>query len=98
VVDDPAVIRSDNAPELVPKDLGKWLAKVDTVTLYIRLGSPWENSCSESFNGKLRDDYLNGEIFYSLREAQIAVEKWRREYNTNRPHPTIGYRVHGHWL
>jgi len=58
----------------------------------------WENGCGESFNVKLRDDYVNGEIFYSLKEAQIVVEKWRREYNKNRPHSTLGYRFHGHWL
>jgi len=71
---------------------------VGTVTLYIEPESPWENGCGECISGKLRDDYLNGEILYSLKEAQIVVEKWRREYNTNRPHSTLGYRFHGHWL
>jgi hypothetical protein len=70
----------------------KWLAKVGTGTLYIEPGSPWENGYSESFNGKLRDECLNGQIFYSLREAQIVIEKWRVLYNTKRPHSALGYR------
>jgi putative transposase len=60
--------------------------------LYIELGSPWENGYNESFNGKLRDELLNGEIFYTLKEAQILIERWRREYNTVRPHSALGYR------
>ncbi len=60
--------------------------------LYIEPGSPWENGYCESFNGKLRDECLNGEIFYSLREAQIVIEQWRIEYNTRRPHSALGYR------
>ena len=63
-----------------------------TGTLYIEPGSPWENGYCESFNGKLRDECLNGEIFYSLKEAQIVIEKWRVEYNTRRPHSALGYR------
>ncbi len=63
-----------------------------TGTLYIEPGSPWENGYCESFNGKLRDECLNGEIFYSLKEAQIVIEKWRVEYNTKRPHSALGYR------
>ena len=63
-----------------------------TRTLYIEPGSPWENGYCESFNGKLRDEFLNGEIFYSLKEAQILTEKWRVEYNTERPHSALGYR------
>ncbi len=61
-------------------------------TLYIEPGSPWENGYCESFNGKLRDECLNGEIFYSLKEAQVVIEKWRVEYNTKRPHSALGYR------
>lgn len=88
----PENIRSDNGPEFVAKELRKWLGKVGTGTLYIEPGSPWENGYCESFNGKLRDECLNGEIFYSLKEAQIVIEKWRVEYNTRRPHSSLGYR------
>ena len=88
----PENIRSDNGPELVAKELREWLAKVGTGTLYIETGSPWENGYCESFHGKLRDECLNGEIFYSLREAQVVIEKWRVVYNTLRPHSALGYR------
>jgi putative transposase len=88
----PENIRSDNGPEFVAKELREWLAKVGTGTLYIEPGSPWENGYCESFNGKLRDECLNGEIFYSLKEAQVVIEKWRVEYNTKRPHSALGYR------
>ena len=88
----PAHIRSDNGPEFVAKELRQWLGKLGTGTLYIEPGSPWENGYCESFNGKLRDECLNGEIFYSLKEAQIVIEKWRVEYNTKRPHSALGYR------
>jgi transposase InsO family protein len=85
-------IRSDNGPEFVAKELRQWLANLGTGTLYIEPGSPWENGYCESFNGKLRDECLNGEIFYTLKEAQIVIEKWRVEYNTRRPHSALGYR------
>jgi len=88
----PEHIRSDNGPEFVAKELRKWLGNIGTGTLYIEPGSPWENGYCESFNGKLRDECLNGEIFYSLKEAQIVIEKWRVEYNTRRPHSAIGRR------
>ena len=88
----PENIRSDNGPEFVAGELRKWLGHVGTGTLYIEPGSPWENGYCESFNGKLRDECLNGEIFYSLREAQVVIEKWRVEYNTKRPHSALGYR------
>ncbi|MGA9708416.1 MAG: IS3 family transposase [Candidatus Sulfotelmatobacter sp.] len=88
----PEHIRSDNGPEFIAKELRKWLGKVGTRTLYIEPGSPWENGYCESFNGKLRDEFLNGEIFYSLKEAQILTERWRVEYNTERPHSALGYR------
>jgi putative transposase len=88
----PEHIRSDNGPEFVAKDLRKWLGQVGTGTLYIEPGSPWENGYCESFNGKLRDECLNGEIFYSLKEAQVVIEHWRVEYNTRRPHSALGYR------
>ncbi len=61
-------------------------------TLYIMPGSPWENGYCESFNGKLRDELLNGEIFYTLKEAQVVLEMWRKEFNTRRPHSSLGYR------
>ena len=88
----PEHIRSDNGPEFVAEELRKWLAKLGTGTLYIEPGSPWENGYCESFNGKLRDECLNGEIFYSLKEAQVVIEKWRVVYNTMRPHSALGYR------
>ena len=88
----PEYLRSDNGPEFVARELRKWLAKLGTGTLYIEPGSPWENGYCESFNGKLRDECLNGEIFYSLKEAQIVIEQRRVEYNTRRPHSALGYR------
>jgi putative transposase len=88
----PKHIRSDNGPEFVAEELRRWLAKLGTGALYIEPGSPWENGYCESFNGKLRDDCLNGEIFYSLKEAQVVIEKWGVEYNTKRPHSAFGYR------
>ncbi|MAE56803.1 MAG: IS3 family transposase [Euryarchaeota archaeon] len=88
----PAHIRSDNGPEFTAKVVREWLPRVGVKTLYIEPGSPWENGYNESFNGKLRDELLNGEIFYSLKEVQILTERWRREYNTIRPHSSLGYR------
>jgi putative transposase len=88
----PAYIRSDNGPEMVAKVLRQWLTGLGTRNLYIEPGSPWENGYCESFNGKLRDELLNGEIFYSLKEAQTVIEKWRIHYNTRRPHSALGYR------
>src|SRR5271169_870978 len=88
----PEHLRSDNGPEFVAQRLRKWLSAVGAKTLYIEPGSPWENGYCESFNGKLRDECLNGEIFYSLREAQVVIEQWRVQYNTVRPHSSLGYR------
>jgi putative transposase len=88
----PQYLRSDNGPEFVAQELREWLRKLGTGTLYIERGSPWENGYCESFNGKLRDECLNGEIFYSLKEAQVVIERWRVEYNTRRPHSALGYR------
>ena len=88
----PAHIRSDNGPEFVAGALRDWIAAVGAKTAYIEPGSPWENGYCESFNGKLRDELLNGEIFYTLREAKIVIEAWRRHYNTLRPHSSLGYR------
>ena len=86
----PANLRSDNGPEFTAKVVREWLERVEVKTLYIEPGSPWENGYNESFNGKLRDELLNGEIFYSLAEAAVLVEQWRREYNTVRPHSACG--------
>lgn len=88
----PEHIRSDNGPEMVAKVLREWLTSLGTKSLYIEPGSPWENGYCESFNGKLRDELLNGEIFYSLKEAKVVIEKWRTHYNTKRPHSSLGYR------
>ena len=88
----PEHIRSDNGPEFTSKAVREWLPKVGVKTLFIEPGSPWENGYIESFNGKLRDELLNREIFYSLKEVQILTERWRREYNTLRPHSSLGYR------
>ncbi len=88
----PEHIRSDNGPEMVAKTLRRWLARLGTKTIYITPGSPWENGYCESFNGKLRDELLNGELFYTLREAQVLIEQWRVHYNTIRPHSSLGYR------
>ena len=88
----PEYIRSDNGPEMVAKSLRQWLSRVGAQTLYIEPGSPWENGYCESFNGKLRDELLNGEIFYTLREAQVLIEQWRQHYNRIRSHSALGYR------
>jgi transposase InsO family protein len=88
----PEYIRSDNGPEFVAKNLRKWLGRTGSKTLYIEPGSPWENGYCESFNSKLRDEFLNGEIFYSLKEARILCERWRVHYNTIRPHSSLEYR------
>ena len=88
----PENIRSDNGPEMTSKIVRNWLATVGAQTLYIEPGSPWENGYCESFNSKIRDELLNGEIFYSLKEAQILIEQWRNHYNTLRPHSALGYR------
>ena len=88
----PEHIRSDNGPEFTARVVRGWLARVEVKTLFIEPGSPWENGYNESFNGKLRGELLNREIFYSLGEVQILTERWRREYNTIRPHSSLGYR------
>ncbi|MBL8707405.1 MAG: IS3 family transposase [Rhodospirillales bacterium] len=89
----PGHIRSDNGPEFVAKAVRHWIAAVGAQTAYIEPGSPWENGYIESFNARLRDELLNGEIFYSLREAQIVIESWRRHFNAVRPHASLGYRA-----
>lgn len=88
----PEFIRSDNGPEFVAQRVRDWIAAVGAKTAFIEPGSPWENGYCESFNARFRDELLNGEIFYSLREAQIIIEQWRRHYNTVRPHSALGYR------
>src|SRR6266567_5887127 len=88
----PGHIRSDNGPEFVAEAVQAWITAVGAKTAYIERGSPWENGYVESFNARLRDELLNGEIFYTLREAQIVIESWRRHYNTIRPHASIGYK------
>ena len=88
----PAHIRSDNGPEFIAAALREWIAAVGAKTAYIEPGSPWENGYVESFNGKLRDELLNGEIFYTLAVAKIVIEQWRRHYNTARPHSSLGYK------
>ena len=88
----PAHIRSDNGPEFIATAIREWIAAVGAKTAFIEPGSPWENSYCESFNARLRDELLNGEIFYSLAEAKVVIETWRRHYNTARPHSSLGYR------
>jgi putative transposase len=81
--------------EFIAKVLREWLAKLKVETLYIEPGSPWENGYVESFNGKMRDQFLNGEIFYTLKEAQILIEWWRKHYNQVRPHSSLNGRPPG---
>ena len=88
----PEHIRSDNGPEFCANAVREWLARTNVKTLFIEPGSPWENGYNESFNGKLRDELLNGETFYTLEEAQVLIEQWRKHYNAIRPHSALGYR------
>jgi transposase InsO family protein len=88
----PEHIRSDNGPEFVAKIVREWIATVGSKTADIEPGSPWENGYCESFNSKLRDELLDGEVFYSLAEAKVIIEGWRRHYNTGRPHSALGYK------
>lgn len=88
----PEHIRSDNGPEFAATALREWLERIGVKTLYIEPGSPWENGYCESFNSKLRDEFLNREIVYTLKEAQVLIEWWRRHYNTLRPHSSLGYQ------
>ena len=88
----PAHIRSDNGSEFCAKAVRGWLGRLGVGTLFIEPGSPWENGYIESFNGKLRDELLNREIFYTVKEATILIEQWRRHYNGVRPHSALGYR------
>ena len=88
----PEHIRSDNGPEFTARAVRQWLRDLGVKTLYIEPGSPWENGYIESFNGKLRDELLNVEIFTTLFEAQVLIESWRKDYNQVRPHSALGYR------
>ena len=88
----PEHIRSDNGPEFTAKAVRKWLVDLGVKTLFIEPASPWENGYIESFNGKLRDELLNREIFTTLLEAKVLIENWRRGYNTVRPHSSLGYK------
>lgn len=88
----PAYIRSDNGSEFTAKAVRDWLERLNVQTLFIEPGCPWENGYVESFNGKLRDELLNREIFYTLHEARVLIERWRHHYNTKRPHSSLGYR------
>jgi putative transposase len=88
----PEHIRSDNGPEFTAKAIRKWLERLGVKTLFIEPGSPWENGYIESFNGRLRDELLNREIFTTLIEAKVLIADWRKEYNQVRPHSSLGYR------
>lgn len=88
----PDYIRSDNGSEFTAHTLREWLKELKVRTAYIEPGSPWENGFNERFNGSLRDECLNGELFYTLKEAQVIVEAWRKEYNHIRPHSSLNYR------
>lgn len=85
----PDNLRSDNGPEFVARALKKWLAGLGVQTQYIEPGSPWENGYCESFNGKLRDNLLNGELFMNMKEAEVVIETWRKHYNHRRPHRSL---------
>jgi transposase InsO family protein len=86
----PEHIRSDNGPEFIARKLRTWLKQLGVGPLYIEPGSPWENGYCESFNGKMRYQLLDGELFYTLKEAEVMIEKWRVHYNTIRPHSSLG--------
>ena len=89
----PMYLRSDNGPEFIEKTLKRWLAKNGTDTIHIALGKPWQNGFIESFNPKVRDEFLNMEVFYTLAEAQVKAEIWRLEYNVIRPHSSLKYQT-----
>jgi putative transposase len=89
----PAYLRSDNGGEFIAAHLATWLARQGSSTVHIAPGHPWENGYVESFNGKLRDECLNEEVFWHERHAQVVVERWRRHYNEERPHSALGYQT-----
>ena len=86
----PTHIRSDHGPEFIARKLRHWLNALEVAPLYIEPGSPWENGYVESFNGKMREQFLNGELFYTVKEAQVMTDRWRTHYNTVRPHSSLG--------
>ena len=88
----PVHLRSDNGSEFTAKRVQAWMKRLDVKPLFIEPGNPWENGYIESFNGKMRDELLAGEIFYSLKEAQVMIEIWQQRYNTSKPHSAPGYR------
>jgi transposase InsO family protein len=88
----PSYLRSDNGSEFTATAVREWLGRVGVRTLYIEPGSPWENGYVESFNGKLRDELLDAEVFDTVLEAKVLIERWRVRYNTVRPHSSLGYR------
>ena len=88
----PEHVRSDNGPEFTATVVREWLGRIGSRALFIEPGSPWENGYVESFNGKLRDELLDREVFYTLKEVEVVVEHWRRDYNQIRPHSALGYR------
>jgi transposase InsO family protein len=88
----PDFLRSDNGSEFTADLVRDWLKRLGVKTLFIEPGSPWENGYIESFNGKMRDELLNGEIFDTILEAKVVTERWRKTYNTIRPHSSLGYR------
>jgi len=89
----PAHIRSDNGPEFVAKGICRWLVQAGVGTLFIAKSSPWENGYVESFNGKFRDELLNGELFLGLEDARWVIDRWRLDYNHRRPHSALGYQT-----
>ncbi len=88
----PSHVRSDDGPQFIAKAVRDWIAAVGAKTAFIEPGTPWENDYCESFNSKIRDELLNGKIFYSLAEARVVIEAWRVHYNTVRPDSSLGYR------
>ena len=88
----PDFLRSDNGPEFTAEVVRQWLQRLGVKTVFIEPGSPWENGYIESFNGKMRDELLNGEIFDTILEARVITERWRKTYNMVRPHSSLGYR------
>ncbi len=89
----PMALRSDNGPEFVAKVVQRWLGTQQVQTVYIVPGSPWQNAYGESFNGRLRDECLNLEWFNNLAEARVVIDRWRRQYNEDRPHSSLGYQT-----
>ncbi len=89
----PQFLRSDNGPEFIALALQAWLARQPTTTLYIDPGCPWQNAYGESVNGTVRDECLNMQVFHSVAEARVQLEAFRRQYNEERPHSSLGYRT-----